>query len=123
MSDLSYFAIHFSDRFVLTSAVLLAELGHYALAYRFALMVNVMIGDSFAKSWNVSLYHHTGVSTWREDFARVAAYFTLALSTTGVAIAVFSPELLRVIVPPAFYPSRDRQHRGVRSPASPRLRL
>lgn len=60
VSGLAYFAIHFSDRFFLTAAVPLAELGRYALAYRFAMMVNALIGDSFAKSWNVSLYCHTG---------------------------------------------------------------
>lgn len=104
VSGLSYFAIHFSDRFVLTSAVSLAELGRYGLAYRFALMVNVLVGDSFAKSWGVSLYRHTDDPGWRRQFARVFAYFTLVLSTTGLAIAVFAPELLRIMVPESFMP-------------------
>jgi len=105
VSGLSYFAIHFSDRFFLTSAVTLAELGRYALAYRFALMVNSLVGDSFAKSWNVSLYRHTSESGWREQFARVAAYFTFVVATTGFAVAMFGPELLRVMVPKSFFPS------------------
>ena len=104
VSGLSYFAIHFSDRFFLTSAVSLAELGRYALAYRFALMVNGLVGDSFAKSWTVSLYRHTGDPGWREQFARVAAYFTFAVALAGFAIAVFGPELLRVMVPESFFP-------------------
>jgi len=104
LSGLSYFAIHFSDRFFLSSIVSLAELGRYALAYRFALMVNALVGDSFAKSWTVSLYRHTGAGGWRDQFARVAAYFTFVLSITGVAIAVFGPELLRVMVPESFFP-------------------
>jgi O-antigen/teichoic acid export membrane protein len=104
LSGLSYFAIHFSDRFFLTSAVSLAELGRYALAYRFALMVNALVGDSFAKSWTVSLYRHTGDAGWREQFARVAAYFTFAVALAGFAIAVFGPELLRVMVPDSFFP-------------------
>ncbi len=104
LSGLSYFAIHFSDRFFLASAVSLAELGRYALAYRFALMVNGLVGDSFAKSWTVSLYRHTGDPGWREQFARVAAYFTFAVATAGFGIAVFGPELLRVMVPERFLP-------------------
>ncbi len=104
VSGLSYFAVHFSDRFFLTSAVPLAELGRYALAYRFALMVNALVGDSFAKSWDVSLYRHTSEAGWREQFAQVFAYFALALCTTGLAIAVFGPELLSVMVPAAFMP-------------------
>jgi len=104
LSGLSYFAIHFSDRFFLSSAVSLAELGRYALAYRFAMMVNSLVGDSFAKSWNVSLYRHTGEAGWREQFARVAAYFTFVIATAGFAIVVFGPELLRVMVPESFFP-------------------
>lgn len=104
LSGLSYFAIHFSDRFFLTAAVSLAELGRYALAYRFALMVNAIVGDSFAKSWSVSFYRHTADADWREQFATVAAFFTLALCTTGLAVALFGPELLRIMVPPSFFP-------------------
>ena len=104
LSGMSYFAIHFSDRFFLTSAVSLAELGRYALAYRFAMMVNGLVGDSFAKSWTVSLYRHTSDPGWREQFARVAAYFTFAVALAGFAIAVFGPELLRVMVPKSFFP-------------------
>ena len=104
LSGLSYFAVHFSDRFFLSSAVPLAELGRYALAYRFALMVNAVVGDGFAKSWTVSLYRYAGGPGWREQFARVAACFTLAVATAGFAIAVCGPELLRIMVPGNFLP-------------------
>jgi len=68
-------------------------------------MVNALVGDSFAKSWNVSLYRHTGDAGWREQFARVFAYLAFALSTMGLAIAVFGPELLSVMVPASFMPA------------------
>jgi O-antigen/teichoic acid export membrane protein len=104
LSGLSYFAVHFSDRFFLTSAVTLAELGRYALAYRFALMVNALVGDSFARSWDVSLYRHTNDAGWQRQFAQVFAYLAFALSTTGLAIAIFGPELLTIMVPASFMP-------------------
>ena len=104
VSSLSYFTIHFSDRFFLKDAVSLADLGRYALAYRFAILVSALVGDSFAKSWGVTLYRYTGEPGWQERFARVAAFFTYVLFLTGLAIAVFSPELLRIMVPPDFFP-------------------
>lgn len=104
VSSLSYFAIHFSDRFFLKDAVSLADLGRYALAYRFAFLVSALVGDSFAKSWGVTLYRYTGEPGWKERFARVAAFFTYVLFLTGLAIALFSPELLRIMVPPDFFP-------------------
>lgn len=104
LSSLSYFAIHFSDRFFLSAYVSLTELGRYALAYKFAILVSALVGDSFAKSWETTLYRYTGADGWREQFARVASYFTFALFATGLAIALFSPELLRIMVPADFYP-------------------
>ncbi len=104
LSGLAYFAIHFSDRFFLNSAVSLAELGKYALAYRFALLVSVLVGDSFAKSWNVTFYRYAGEAGWRDRFARVAKYLVFVLCATALGIAVLGPELLGVMVPPAFYP-------------------
>jgi O-antigen/teichoic acid export membrane protein len=104
LSSLSYFAIHFSDRFFLSSAVSLAELGRYALAYRFAILVSALVGDSFAKSWDATLYRYAGRDGWQGQFARIASYFTYLVFTTGLAIALFSPELLRVMVPPEYFP-------------------
>ena len=104
LSSLSYFAIHFSDRFFLSASVSLAELGRYALAYKFAILVSALVGDSFAKSWNATLYRYTNQDGWQPQFARIASYFTLLLFSTGLGIALFSPELLRVMVPKAYFP-------------------
>ena len=104
LSSLSYFVIHFSDRFFLSSSVSLAELGRYALAYKFAILVSALVGDSFGKSWNATLYRYVGQADWRDQFARVGAYFTYILFATGLAIALFSPELLHIMVPPDYFP-------------------
>jgi len=104
LSSLSYFAIHFSDRFFLSASVSLAELGRYALAYKFAILVSALVGDSFAKSWNATLYRYTNQDGWQPQFARIASYFTLVLFATGLGIALFSPELLQIMVPKEYFP-------------------
>ena len=104
VSSMCYFAIHFSDRFFLSGNVSLAELGRYALAYNFALLVSALVGDSFAKSWGVTLYRYASEPGWQERFARVAAYFTFVVVLTGLGIVLFSPEVLRIMVPPDFLP-------------------
>lgn len=104
LSGISYFAIHFSDRFFLTDAVSLADLGRYGLAYRFAFLVSVLVGDSFAKSWNVTLYRYAGKTGWQPQFARVATYLVFVLCIAALAISIFGPELLRLMVPESFYP-------------------
>ncbi len=105
VSSLAYFLIHFSDRFFLTGAVSLAELGRYALAYRFAMLISVLIGDSFNKSWSVTFYRYVKQPGWRELFARVAKFLTFALCLTALGVALLGPEALRLMVPRSFYPA------------------
>ena len=104
VASLSFFAIHFSDRFFLTAAVSLADLGRYALAYRFAFLVSVLVSDSFGKSWNVNFYRHVGLAGWREQFGHVARYLIFAECAAGLALCLTAPELFRIMVPPSFYP-------------------
>ena len=100
----SFFAIHFSDRFFLSAAVPLADLGRYALAYRFAFLVSVLVNDSFGKSWNVTFYRHVGSPGWREQFARVAKYLMFVECLAGVGLSLGAPELFYVMVPASFFP-------------------
>ena len=104
LSSLSYFLIHFSDRLFLSTSVTLADLGRYGLAYRFAFLIAALVGDSFSKSWSVTLYRYIGSPDWREQFTKVASYLTYLLFATAMGIALFSPELLRVMVPPDYFP-------------------
>lgn len=104
LSSVSFFAIHFSDRFFLSASVGLADLGRYALAYRFAFLVSILVGDSFTKSWSVSFYRYAGRDGWQRQFAHVAAYLMFVLCLTALAISILGPELLAVMVPPSFYP-------------------
>ncbi len=103
-ASVSAFVIHFSDRFFLTNAVSLAEIGKYSLAYRFAMLVSVLIGESFNRSWGVTLYRLAREDGWKERFARVATYYVFVLYLTGLAIALVAPELFSFMVPRNFYP-------------------
>lgn len=103
-ASLSAFAIHFSDRFFLSSSVSLADIGRYALAYRFAFLVSVLVGDSFGKSWNVTFYRFSGRENWREEFARVGHYLIFALCLVALAICLAATLLLRFMVPESYYP-------------------
>lgn len=104
LASLSAFAIHFSDRFFLTDAVSLSDLGRYALAYRFAFLVSILVGDSFGKSWNVTLYRFSGREEWKEQFARVAHYLMFALFFVALGICLNALLLLRFMVPPEYFP-------------------
>jgi O-antigen/teichoic acid export membrane protein len=104
IASLSAFAIHFSDRFFLSDAVSLADVGRYALAYRFAFLVSVLVGDSFGKSWNVTFYRFSGLENWRAQFASVAHYLMFALFFVALAVSLSALLLIRYMVPESYYP-------------------
>ena len=104
VASLAAFAIHFSDRFFLTDAVSLSDLGRYALAYRFAFLVSILVGDSFGKSWNVTLYRFSGRDEWKPQFAKVAHYLMFALFFVALGICLNAILLLRFMVPPEYFP-------------------
>ena len=103
-ASISAFAIHFSDRFFLADVVPLREIGQYALAYRFAFLVSIFVGDSFGKSWNVVLFRLAGLEGWKTHFAHVAHYLMFALYLTGLSICLMAPTLLSFMVPESFFP-------------------
>lgn len=105
VSGLAYFLIHFSSRFFLANSVTLADLGKFALAYRFAFIVSILVADSFGKSWNATFYRYAGENGWQQQFAHVATYLMFALCTVALGVSVLSPELLYFMVPPDFYPA------------------
>jgi len=104
LSSVAFFSIHFSDHFFLSVWATLADVARYGLAYKFAFLISVLIGDSFAKTWSVTFYRYTGQQGWQAQFARVASYLMFVLCLAALALSVGSPELLRIMVPESFFP-------------------
>jgi O-antigen/teichoic acid export membrane protein len=103
LSGLSYFAIHFSDRLFLAH-VSRAEVGVYSLAYNFAFLLSILIGDSFTKSWGVSFYSYATGDGWQMRFVQVGRWLILVLGTGAVGISLFGGDMLSLMVPPSYYP-------------------
>ncbi len=102
-SGVSYFAIHFSDRLFLAH-VSRAQVGVYSLAYTFAFLLSVLIGDSFSKSWGVSFYDIASGDGWQARFVQVGRWLILVLGTGAIGISLFGRDVLTVMVPPSYFP-------------------
>ena len=103
LSGGSYLAIHFSDRLFLAQ-VSRAEVGVYSLAYNFAFLLSVLIGDSFSKSWGVSFYSMASGEGWQMRFVHVGRWLVLVLGASALGIALFSRDVLTLMVPLSYYP-------------------
>jgi len=103
VSGMSYFAIHFSDRLFLAH-VSKAEVGVYSLAYNFAFLISVVIGDSFTKVWGVSFYAFATGDGWQHRLARICRWLIFVLGASAMGISLFGRDVLTLMVPPGYYP-------------------
>ncbi|HTZ72005.1 MAG TPA: polysaccharide biosynthesis C-terminal domain-containing protein [Acetobacteraceae bacterium] len=103
LSGACYFTIHFSDRLFLAH-VSQAEVGVYSMAYTFAMLLSVLVGDSFGKSWNVSFYKFAEGDGWQDRFMRIGGWLVFVLAAAAMGIAVFGRDTLRVMVPHSYLP-------------------
>ena len=103
VSGMSYFAVHFSDRLFLAH-VSKAEVGVYSLAYNFAFLLSVLIGDSFSKSWGVSVYKHASGEDWELRLAKIGRWLIFVLGTSAIGISLFARDMLTIMVPQSYYP-------------------
>lgn len=102
LSSLSFFVIHFADRFFLGQYTTLSQVGIYALAYRFGFLVTNIVGEPFGRTWSVTLYSYTAEAGWREHFARVMGYLAFCLFTVATILSLFISELLEYVASPAY---------------------
>jgi O-antigen/teichoic acid export membrane protein len=103
LSSAGYYSIHFSDRLFLAH-VSQADVGIYSLAYNFAFLISVLVGDSFAKTWGVSFYGYATGPNWQRRFAIIAFWLVFVLGTSAVGISLFGRDTLRIITPASYLP-------------------
>lgn len=104
-SGLGVFTLHFSDRFFLNAYSDPTQLGQYALAYRFAFVIPLLVADPFNRAWNVNFYELAEREGWRALFARVLRFLLFLMAFGALGLSVLAGPLLRVMVTPAYYPA------------------
>jgi O-antigen/teichoic acid export membrane protein len=102
LSGFAVFIIHYSDRFFLDRYSTLAEIGIYALAYKFGFLISNLVGAPFESAWNVNMYGYVSSPGWQREFARVFRYLLFFLILTGLALSVTRKEALAMLAPPAY---------------------
>jgi O-antigen/teichoic acid export membrane protein len=102
-SSTAYYAIHFSDRLFLAH-VSRSDVGVYTMAYNFAFLLSVLVGDSFSKSFDVSFYAYAEKEGWQQRFVRIGFWLVLVLGGGAFGISLFGRDALRLLLPAAYVP-------------------
>ena len=103
LAGLAFFIIHSSDRFFLNEYASLHDVGIYSLAYKFAVLLSVLVAEPFGRVWDVSLYTYAKEEDWEHRFSRILAYLVFALVLVGLGISVFIDETLAIMADPRFF--------------------
>ena len=103
LSSIGYYAIHFSDRLFLAH-VSKADVGIYSMAYNFAFLLSILVGDSFGKSWNVTFYSYAETAGWQARFVRIGTWLFFVLAAGAIGISLLGRDTLIVLMPASYVP-------------------
>ena len=106
-ANLGLFVLNFSDRFFLQHLRSLEAVGIYALGYKFGYMMNAMVVQPFFVMWQSRMYNVYAQPDHIKIYQQIFAFYSLGLIYAGLAMSLFSPETVRIMVEPRFAASQD----------------
>jgi len=101
-AGLASYVLNWTDRYFLRAYSTMDVIGLYALGYKMAMMVVLVVAVPFNQIWHSYLFEIEKQANAREVYARVATYFVLALTAVALGIAMLSREIVVVMAAPAF---------------------
>jgi len=106
-SNLALFVLNFSDRFFLQHLRSLDVVGIYAIGYKFGYMMNYLIVQPFFVMWQSRMYAIHSRPDHPQIFRQFFSMYGLGLIYAGLAMSLFSPEVIGIMVKPQFAASQD----------------
>lgn len=100
--QLSLFGINFADRFFLQASAGFQQVGIYALAYKFGIMLNTLVVASFFQVWNAKSFEVASDPGARAFYARVFRYFTIGLLAAGLGMSLVIRDVIGIVAPPSY---------------------
>jgi O-antigen/teichoic acid export membrane protein len=107
VSNLAMFALNYSDRFFLQHLRSLEMVGVYAIGYKFAFMMNVLLVQPFYAMWQSRMYIIHKEPDYPRVFGELFVLYCLVLTYAGLGLSLFSSELVRFMVGERFAASQD----------------
>ena len=103
VTSLAAFELNFADRFFLEHYSTVSMVGLYALGYKFGFMLSFLIVQPFILIWGVRMYEVAKRRDSGEALARIAAYFTLLLTTAGLILSLVIRDVIGTFAAPRFF--------------------
>lgn len=98
------FVLDLTDRWFLKHYYSTAEVGIYSLGYRFGEILTFVV-TAFQLSWPQFLFRNQREPNAPQLYADMTNYYLALMLLIWLGLAVFAPELLRIMATPKFYPA------------------
>lgn len=102
---LASFVLNFADRYFLRAFSTLEEVGLYALAYKIAMIVTMLVAVPFNQVWHSYLFEIRGQPNAKDVYSKVATYFWTVLVAVALGLAVLSREIVTIMAAPSYLPA------------------
>jgi O-antigen/teichoic acid export membrane protein len=103
ISGLGSFVLVFSDRFFLRRYGDLTQVGIYALGYKLAMIVNLVVGGPFRLTWQWRQFELAKKENAKAVYAKIQVYQLLASVFVGLAVALLAKDALRILAPTTYW--------------------
>lgn len=106
-SNLAIFTLNFSDRFFLKHFWSLEAVGIYAVGYKIGFMLNYLLVQPFYGMWQARMYIVHGHPDHPNIFGQISVLYSTGLIYAGLAISIFSREIVNVMMESRFSASQN----------------
>jgi len=96
-----------ADKFILNHLMTVEALGVYALALKFSMLLEQMIGEPFSKSYGAFRYTIMNRDNAGNLQADIVRYLLIMAVFSGLAISLFVEDLLIIMSKPTFWAAAD----------------
>ncbi len=102
---LGYWIFASADRWMLAELSDATQLGLFAIAYKFGTAV-LFLNSAFGQAWSpVAHKIRREDADYRRTFARILSVWFFFLALAGSTVALFGPEVLRLLTPAEYWPA------------------
>jgi glycosyltransferase involved in cell wall biosynthesis/O-antigen/teichoic acid export membrane protein len=105
LSGIGAYYLTFGDRYFLRVYADFAEIGIYALAYKFGFLLGYLTWTPFSNIWDAQKYHIQKRADGRLIFQRTFLLISFVMIFVSLGLSLFIGDALKVISAPEFWPA------------------
>jgi len=103
-ANVGTFILNYADRFILQKLATTAEVGIYALGYKFGYMLPVLVMGPINMIWVPQMFELASKSD-KKTIEKMFTYIMLILIFCGLGLILFTKDAIRIMATPPFYPA------------------